>query len=94
MASLFLTDPDARTLEQLNDKKQSGNRFIRFKELVCLELQKLDVPLRAAEVAVIDDVGAIMKTCLIERIGPRATAELMYGPVEKIYKTDGKWHYT
>lgn len=93
MASLFLTDPDARTLEQITTKKESGNKFIRFKEAVCRELQLLGVGPRAAEVAVIDDYGGIMKQCLIERVGPRATAELMIGPMQNIYMTEGKWHY-
>jgi hypothetical protein len=95
MSSLFLTDPDKVSLDSLlnPEKKQSGNKFIRFKENVCQELQSLGVPFRAAEVAVIDDIGGIMKQHLVERIGPRATAEHMFNTVLNNYKTDNKWHY-
>lgn len=95
MSEFFLTDPDNMSDED-NDKSNSQYRMptFDFKEQVVSKLQtEWNVPLRTAQVAVID-LKKISYMCYHYKLNPRQTAEMMISEVERLYKyADGKWHY-
>lgn len=92
MNPLFCTDNQSD--EDLpSPKKRSGNKSIRYKEDVCDALTRIGVPIRTAEVAVIDHRGVVI-TGMHNKHTPLQTATTMLPAVEKMYKTkEGTWHY-
>ena len=80
--SIFLTDPDNLETEKV-DRKIKKCPF-DYKEAVCARLQEMDIPLRKAELAVID-----MKSYVINgfhnKDSAMTTAFKMLPEVKRIY---------
>lgn len=94
MSAFFLTDPDNQSDEDKSKyvKKPSGNKSIRYKEAVAVELTNFGVPKFTAELAVIDLRGTVI-ACMHKKHTPHEAAKILLTPIEKMYKTDGTWHY-
>lgn len=89
MLSTYLTNPT----DAPKSKKRTG-LFIRFKEAVVVELQKLGASERLAEVAVIDN-RASLNTSWFDKLGPSEAAIVLWKTIldRGLYKSDGKFHY-
>lgn len=73
-------------------KKQLTNASFDYKERVCEALVECQVPVRIAEIAVID-LRTNINVGFHNKLSARETAAGMLKQVDKIYKTEDKWHY-
>ena len=73
-------------------KKIVTNASFDYKEQVAFGLTRYDVPLRIAEIAVID-LRYEVNVGFHNKWSTDLTAITMLEKVKKIYATDGKWHY-
>lgn len=90
MSKLFLTKPKSDDSHLLT--KQQNVDF-DFKEDVVYELIAHGVPMRPAEVTVID-FKHIMRICIKNKLNARQTAKMMLETVKQAYCRNGKWSYT
>lgn len=89
MSSMFLTNPD-----NPNSSKKKENIFWDHKEKTIAEFIELGVPLRPAELAVID-LRTLLYIAQKNKLSPRQTAEMMLPEVERLYKKDDEtWRHS
>ena len=90
MSDLFLTNPDSPKSHLLTKK---ANVSWDHKERTVAALIEMGVPLRCAELAVIDFRGGLY-SAQKRRLSPHQTAQLLFQACEPIYTNkDGSWHY-
>ena len=73
-------------------KKIVTNASFDYKEQVAFSLVHYDVPLRIAEIAVID-MRYEVNVGFHNKWSTDLTAITMLEEVKRVYMTDGKWHY-
>jgi len=81
--SIYFTDPENANPKRFNHQKTDFD----YKEAVAAHLMEMDVPLRSAEVAVID-----LKQYVIDgyrnKVSPLTTAFKMLPDVKRMYKIE------
>ena len=91
MSEFFLTNPDSPPSHLLTKK---GNVSFDYKEKVQRALMELGVPLRPAELAVID-LKTYLKYGHAEKMTPKEVADFILCEVRRLYiREDGTWAYT
>lgn len=90
MSDAYLTTPGSDKSHLLSKKE---NIFWDHKEATVVELQKLGVPLRPAELAVID-LRSLLYIAQKNKLTPNQTASMMFSEVERVYTdAEGNWHF-
>lgn len=88
MTSWNLTNPDNPSIER------GGIPTWDHKEATVYELQRLGVPLRPAELAVVD-YRIMLYACQKGKMSPCQTANMMYDTVKTAYcNKDGTWKFS
>lgn len=90
MSKAFLTKPNSPT-SHLIGKVQ--NVHWDHKEATIRELVKEGVPLRVAELAMIDMRGYLF-SAQRNKLTPKQAAGIMFEEIERMYKAGPVWHYT
>ena len=79
--SAFLTDSDNPQIA----RPKAGSGYVDFKEEVCATLQRFGIPLRPAEIAVIDFRPEVIGY-FQQKNTPAEAAVLMVDKIRRIYK--------
>lgn len=91
MSSLFLTNPGTLKSHFLSKKQ---NIFWDHKEATVTEFMNLGVPLRPAELAVID-LKSLLYIAQKNKLTSKQTADMMLSEVKRLYKKeDGTWRHS
>ena len=88
--SFLFTDPDAphrSPQSHLLNREKAGNGYVDFKEDVCEQLQQFGVPLRPAELAVIDLRGRVIGH-FKSKDTPFECAVALLEDVKRLYKVE------
>lgn len=90
MSEFFLTNPEDPTF--VPPTKRDTNRYWGHKESTVKELMNLGVPLRPAELAVID-FRTELYLCQRNKLTPEQTARMLLDNTKRVYTNDeGEWH--
>jgi hypothetical protein len=88
MTSWNFTNPDNPAIER------GGIPTWEHKEATVFELQRLGVPFRPAELAVVD-YRVMLYACQKGKMSPAQTARMMLDTIERAYKKDdGSWRFS
>lgn len=89
--SIYGTNPESPPSHLISQKE---NIFWDHKEATIQEFMNLGVPLRPAELAVID-LKSYLYIAQRNKLTPEQTARMMLPEVERVYKRkNGTWSYT
>lgn len=90
MSEQFLTSPGSDKSHLISKKE---NNYWDHKEATVTEFMNLGLPLRCAELAVID-LKPLLFIAQKNKLTPKQTADMMLSEVERVYmKDDGTWPY-
>ena len=88
--SFLFTDPDhphRSPQSHLLNREKAGNGYVDYKEDVCEQLQEFGVPLRPAELAVIDMRSDVIGAWKAKKTAFECACELLE-EVKRIYKVE------